>query len=152
MLIKMTDDVDDDDDDDDDGDDDDYHMMGKRDGIVKHMMQFPLHSNVMGNKMWLHCNNLLLSDCLFDYVQRTTGVYSIVLHSTNYQHLSGHVNCYTVHHLYLQCTCLILQCQYVQIRVPLVVSGQQLENARKTMDGWLRTAWSLATVATVRLI
>ena len=54
MLIKMTDDVDDDDDDDDDDgddDDDDDHMMGKRDGIVKHMMQFPLHSNVIGNKM-----------------------------------------------------------------------------------------------------
>ena len=49
MLIKMTDDdadddVDDDDDDDDDDGDDDYHMIGKRDGIVKHMMQFPLHS------------------------------------------------------------------------------------------------------------
>ena len=48
MLIKVTDD---DVDDDDDGDDDDYHMMGKRDGIVKHMMQFPLHSNVIGNKI-----------------------------------------------------------------------------------------------------
>ena len=75
MLIKMTDDDVDDDDDDDNDDDDDYHMMGKRDGIVKHMMQFPVHSNVIGNKMWLHCNNLLLSDCLFDYVQCTTGEY-----------------------------------------------------------------------------